>query len=261
MNKTDMAKDAEKLIALGKDPDLVYGYTLDEYAQMHNDEVDNYDEIKSNINLYSGKIDECSAMIEILKAEVLDITNQVKECEKNIIEYKQRKNTSRNYMEVMEIDDWIKEEEREIENLVGLIKQKNEEIKRLEKEREESIEKLATLKVSLEAMYPTSKQKEELSSPILEASITDDEFVQMTFADETLAVEAIDEMLEAKNTEIDGYAFEMHCLEQDVKAIDDQIAQLLAQRNAKLVEYEAAKQNKERATTQYNEIASSRGKI
>lgn len=74
MNKSDRLKDAQRLDEMGVDPDkIMVTYTLEEYADSVNDEVDTFDEDSIAIQ---NLIDACqyhSAMVDEAKEEIEEL--------------------------------------------------------------------------------------------------------------------------------------------------------------------------------------------
>ena len=101
MNKSDMLKEAEKMEALGVDPDtIMVTHTLDEYAEMHGDEVDTLDEDRKKLCDLQDALREVIEAIEIAEDD-LKVTEELEE-------------KSNNYMQRTELREDIKDLNRRI---------------------------------------------------------------------------------------------------------------------------------------------------
>lgn len=260
MNKKDMERDAQRLEEMGVDPSTVFAYTLEEWASMHGDEVDNFDEIKEELKNIDFEIDECSLEIDTLKKEVKDLNDQINDKDQYISELHDRQDKTRNWSERVDLNEFIEEEEKERSALLVERNQKQAEIDRLIAKREELAKKLASLKAAIEKMFQTDSRytpKSSDNSEVIAPAVEEDASYQTTM-DEIEQIESVEEALENKTIEIDGYAFEIHTLNEEIDEINRQVIALLEQRKAKSQEIAALTVKKEQATAEYLELEQKR---
>ena len=154
MNETDRLRDAQKLIDMGVDPDIIMvSQTLDEYAKSHGEEVDEFDVDKQNIYSLECEVLALDEELEIAKEGLNTINITISLLEKEITVTEQVIESCRNWAQKHELQEEVRENEISLSNYIDKKRDITKTIERYERKLETLKSELAIAREDFDKKY------------------------------------------------------------------------------------------------------------